>query len=82
MKLRYCVDRVVEGILVLVPDEDGAPVLKLDKNDYPYAQNDVLDIELDECGDVVSATARPDVRDERLAKNKSRLHALFNKNKK
>ena len=82
MKIRYSVDRIVEGTITLIPDDDNAPTLNLNKADYPYAVNDVVEIELSTSNEVLSVTELPDVRDERLEKNKSRLRSLFNKNKK
>jgi len=82
MKIRYSVDRAEGDILVLIPDDDSHAVLKLNRTAYPYSVNEVLDIELDGEGKVLSATRCESERDERLKKNKSRLEALFKRGKK
>ncbi|MBQ2738104.1 MAG: DUF3006 family protein [Clostridia bacterium] len=82
MKIRYSVDRAEGDILVLLPDDDSHAVLKLSRTAYPYSVNDVLDIELDGEGKVLSVTRCESERDERLKKNKARLDMLFNRGKK
>lgn len=79
MEIKRCsVDRIVEGLAVLVCD-DGA-VYHLDAKKYGLSANDVLDITTDG-KDVLSVKSLPEVKEERFAKNQSRLRSLFSKNK-
>ena len=77
---RYSVDRIVEGIAVLIPDGEG-DALHLDANEYSLSANDIADIELDG-SKVLSLTKDERARAERLSKAKSKLHSLFAKKKK
>ena len=79
MEIKRCsVDRVVEGLAGLVCD-DGA-VYHLDAKKYGLAANDVLDLTV-EGKTILSVKSLPEIKDERFAKNQSRLRSLFSKNK-
>ncbi len=80
MKGIYSVDRITEGIAVLVPDE-GKKTLKISVADFPCSVNDILEVEYD--GDkIISVSSKPEERESRLKKNADRLAVLFAKRKK
>ena len=79
-KERYAVDRIVSGIAVLIPDNDGKPV-ELDAVVYSLSESDIVDITFD--GEkIVSLVKLPDEREIRLARVRKKLEFLKNKNKK
>ena len=80
MRKVFSLDRFEGDFAVCISDDD-------DKIDVPRAllegfkQNDIFSAELD--GDSLSdIVAMPEERDRRIEKNKARLEALFNRNKK
>ena len=78
--LRYSVDRIEGGIAVLIPDE-GKAKLELSASVYAFKPNMILDITFDG-NEIKKIKELPEVANERLEANKSRLHSLFAKNKK
>ena len=79
MKGIFSVDRITEGIAVLVPDEGKDP-LKISVSDFECSVNDILVVEYD--GErVISVTQSTDERQRRLKRNKDKLAALLAKKK-
>lgn len=78
--VRYSVDRREGELLVLIPD-DGQKELLLDRGQYDFAVNDILDVTMD--GETVLAvTPCKKETDDRERSMKNRLSALFAKGKK
>ena len=78
---RYAVDRIEDGLAVLIADNDGVAALTLSADEYSLRVNDIVDITAE--GDsIISLERRDDIRDERLASVKSRLQGLFKRSKK
>lgn len=78
---RYAVDRIEEGLAVLIPDKDGLEPLYLSAVEYGLRVNDIVDITEDD-GNIVSLKMRDDIREERISSVKSRLQGLFKRGKK
>lgn len=77
---RYAVDRIEGRLAVLVADERGVADLHLDASEHGLCVNDIADCDFE--GDrLVSLRKNPEERERRLASNRSRLRALFNKKK-
>ena len=80
MTKRYVVDRIEGDYAVLVPDE-GKGSLSLPLSEFNLKVNMTVDLSFD--GErVVRAEEVKGESEARLSENKSRLHALFAKNKK
>ena len=80
MRKIFSIEGFEGDLAVCISDDD-------DKIDVPrallegFGQNDIFSAELD--GESISdVVAMPEERDRRIAKNKARLEALFNRNKK
>ena len=76
--VRCSVDRIEGSIAVLISDNDE--IYHLNARNYSLSVNDVVDITVDGT-DIVSLVQKDAVSKERYENNKSRLSALFKKNK-
>ena len=78
--IRAVADRCEGAFTVMIPD-DGGDALRLSTADCGITEGDVADLTVED-GKVTAVTVLRDETERRLAKNRSRLSALFAKGKK
>ena len=79
MSNRYAVDRIVDGLAVLIPDNEGN-TLYLDARKYGLCANDILDITMSDDGEP-EITKNEEEKIRRLENSRIKLNSLFNKKK-
>ena len=78
---RYAVDRIVDGMIILVPDGEY-PQLTLPCSEYHFSVNDVVDVCLSDDGRIASCLLCEGVGEKRRSESAARLHSLFSRSKK
>ena len=82
MEKKYAVDRIESGIAILIADSDGACLhLPVAAFGFDPAEHDIVWLELDAAGGVISARRDDVERDARLADADTRLKRLFGREK-
>jgi len=75
---RYSVDRISDGIITLVGDDDTT--LTLNSSQYDLTVNDIVDIEFS--GEAIISLSKNDTEKEaRLKNNRDLFNSLFKKRK-
>ena len=78
MNKRYSVDRIIDGIVTLVGDDDTTLTLRLEE--YDLSVNDVVDVELSG-NEIVALVKNDEEKEKRLNKNRELFNSLFKKRK-